>query len=341
MSKAFNPDEFLPRSVMARICDVRVNRPEAILKEAQERRRRERLTLDGKLAIVATDHPGRGVTRIGDDPLRMGDRWEYLARALRVLLTPGFDGIMGTPDFLEDVLIINLLVRESGGPSFLDGKVLVGCMQRGGVAGIVGEIDDRFGAYTPESLEQMRFDGGKFMFRAVPSDERSLNTIDYCARAITELSRRGLYSFAEPLPMKEVDGRYVADYTVENLVKYVSVTAALGETSRYTWLKIPYIPDYGRVTAATSLPILMLGGDSKGDPVPIIKDFANGMAAGPNVRGVLVGRNLTFPGELDPYAPARAVARIVHEGVSLEDALSTMEASSGRDMDVLTRWLKA
>src|SRR5215471_18253540 len=111
----FSPEQFLPMKLFEAITDVRVDRPELIMMEATRRRRRPRLTLDGKLVILATDHPGRRVTNLGADPLVMGDRHSYLARALRVLTTPGCDGIMGTTDFMEDLLIVNAVVRESGG----------------------------------------------------------------------------------------------------------------------------------------------------------------------------------------------------------------------------------
>lgn len=314
-------EAFFPMRFMQRITQIRVEQPEVIVEEARRRKRRQRLTYDGKLAILATDHPGRGVTRIGDEPLRMGNRWEYLGRALRVLTAEGFDGIMGTPDFIEDLFIVSHIVRSNGGPSLLDDKVIVGCMQRGGVAGIKGEIDDRFGAFTSESLKRLGLDGGKMMFRAVPDDERTLLTIDYCARAVTELSRAGLYAFVEPLPMKADDGRYVTDYSVATLVKYVGVAAALGETSSRTWLKVPYVEGFQQVLAATTLPVLMLGGEALGDPAPILRSFASGMKAGPNACGVMVGRNVTYPGELDPGSVATAVAAIVHRGLSAEEAI--------------------
>lgn len=89
----------------------------------------------------------------------------------------------------------------SAGPSFLDGKVLIGCMQRGGVAGVVGELDDRFGSYTAKSLDRFRLDGGKMMFRFVVDDERTLWQIDCCAQAVTDLNQYELVPFVEPLRM--------------------------------------------------------------------------------------------------------------------------------------------
>src|SRR5208282_2868188 len=159
----FRPEEFLPLKLFEAITEVRVNTPEMILAEATCRRRRSRLTRDGKLVVLATDHPGRRVTNLPGDPLGMGDRHSYLARALRVLATPGCDGIMGTTDFMEDILIVNALVRQSGGPSLIDDKVLIGCMNRGGHAGVMGEIDDRFTSFTAKQLKSMNFEGGKLM----------------------------------------------------------------------------------------------------------------------------------------------------------------------------------
>ncbi len=336
--RQFDLAAFFPPSAVDEITEVRVSRPEVVVEEALARRGRGPLAPQGRIAILASDHPARGVTVVGDSPLRMGNRWEYLGRVLRVITAPEWDGVMTTPDFLEEILIVHRLVRERGGPAFLDGKIIIGCMQRGGVAGVVGEIDDRFGSYSPESLEAMRFEGGKMMFRVVPDDERSLLTIDYCARAVTDLARRGLYSFLEPLPMRHADGRYVSDYTVPNLVKLVSVAAGLGESSRYTWLKIPYVDGFDTVVRATTLPVLMLGGESREDPAPILREFAAGMRAGGNVRGVLVGRNVTFPGGEDPLAVALAVRGIVYDGLTDEQAVGKIAEIRGRDMEMLSRY---
>ncbi len=339
-SYRFNVNEFLPRGLFDRITEVRVDSPEVIREEAARRRRRDRLTRDGKLTILAFDHPARGVLGAGSDPLILGNRHEYLGRVLRVAAHPDFDGVMGPPDILEDLFILNHLVRQGGGPSFLDDKVMVGCMQRGGVAGVAGEMDDRFTAYTAESIAAQNLDGGKMMFRFLPEDERTLKTIDYCARAVSELYRRGLFAFVEPLPQAVADGKYAVNASVPLLMKLVSVGAALGESSERTWLKIPYVEGYEQVALATTLPILMLGGDVLGDPTPLLRDCAAGMRARPNVRGMMVGRNVLYPGGDDPLAFALAVHRIVHQGLDADEAKQGMAADRGRDMDAVTRWVR-
>jgi hypothetical protein len=247
---------------------------------------------------------------------------------------------MSTPDMIEELLIVDHLVQQGGGPSFLDGKVLVGCMQRGGVAGVAGELDDRFGSYSAESLYRFNLDGGKMMFRFVPDDERTLLQIDYCAQAITDLNQYDLVPFVEPLRMDCVDGNWVGKNTADELVKLVGVIGGLGDSSRHTWMKLPYCEDFRRVAMATTCPILMLGGPSKEDPRSTFRDFAAGMGARANVRGALVGRNVSFPGPEDPAAAAQAIHAIIHDGISPDQAVSmTME---GRDagFDALTRYIK-
>ena len=44
----------------------------------------------------------------------------------------------------------------------------------------------------------------------------------------------------------------------------------------------------------------------------LIDQFDEGMKAGSNVRGALVGRNVLYPGEADPAEVARAVSEVVH-----------------------------
>lgn len=332
----FEVEKFLPRAIFEAITEVRVNDPDAILREALRLRKRSGLTLDGQLVIVATDHPGRRVTALRKDPLRMGNRHEYLSRAIRVLTAPGCDGIMGTPDFMEEVLIISHLIRQSGKESFLDNKVLVGCMNRGGLAGVLGEIDDRFTAFSARELSRLKFDGGKMMYRLTLSDERTIKAISDCARAVTELHREGLYAFLEPLHMQQqADGSYKQVTSSETLIKDVGATAALGESASKTWLKLPYSEDYSRVAEATTLPILMLGGPAQDTPEPTLQAFASGMRAASNVRGVMVGRNVTFVAREDPRAVAAAVGTIVHDGATAKEAMDLMHSERNQEMDLL------
>ena len=55
-------------------------------------------------------------------------------------------------------------------PEATAGKVVIGSMNRGGLADTVFEIDDRFTGYDAVSLARMGFDGGKMLLRIDPDD---------------------------------------------------------------------------------------------------------------------------------------------------------------------------
>lgn len=337
MSYEFHPEEFFPRDLFDRITDTRVTRPEVVAEEARGRQRRLKLTRDGRLTILAADHPARMVVGVGDDPVAMGSRWKLLARILRVITAEEFDGVMTTPDILEELLIINRLDKELGGPGFLDNKVLIGCMNRGGLSGAAFELDDRMTAFTAEQIASRRLDGAKVMFRLEPREASSLDAMMYCVDAINSCHARGIPVFLEALMVEHVDGKYKTLKNAEALIKVVSVASGLGAASALTWLKIPYCEGFERVAEATTCPILMLGGESRGDPQGIFQEFAAGMRAGNTVRGALVGRNVTYPGKDDPLAVALAVDAIVHRGLGADEAAAYLGEVRGRGMDRFTR----
>jgi DhnA family fructose-bisphosphate aldolase class Ia len=333
----FSREEFFPKSIFDRIADVRVNRPEAVRDYAVRRRRRRTLTTDGKLVILASDHPARMVTGMLGDPLGMGNRLDYLGRILRVAATVKLDGMMSTPDFIEDLMIVDMLNVEAGGTSFLAEQLLIGCVNRGGLIGASFEMDDRVTAYTPKGIARMGLDGAKLMFRIDLADKGSGKTLEYCARIIDECNDLGLPVFLEPLPSEKVDGVYRVKRTAADNVKQMGVASALGYSSLNTWLKIQYTADFDRVVQASSLPLLMLGGESKGNPTEMLEQFHAGMSLGGNVRGAMVGRNVSFPGPDDPAAVAAAVNAIIHGGATLEDASAALRDMRGKQMDALKR----
>ena len=49
----------------------------------------------------------------------------------------------------------------------------------------------------------------------------------------------------------------------------------------------------------------------------------------------MIGRNVLYPGADDPRAVAAAVAAVVHDGASVDDALAAMEAERGKDPELV------
>jgi DhnA family fructose-bisphosphate aldolase class Ia len=332
----FSSKQFFSDALLARLTETRVNDPDFAWRAARVRTRRERLAPTGKLNLLAADHPARNVTKVGTDPLAMADRRDYLARILRVLSSERVDGIMATMDILEDLLSIDGFLRAAGASPLLDGRVLIGSLNRGGLAGSSWELDDPVTGTTPATCQEWRLDGAKLLLRVDEREPASLKTLLACARAINDSNARGLPTFLEPLPVTRTDKGNVVVKTAEALARLAGVASALGDSSRYLWLKLPYCENYETVARATTLPILLLGGESTGDPSLFLRQLGSAMSAGPNVRGALVGRNVLYPGDEDPLAMAEAAGGIVHHGWPVAEALQAMAAKRGCDLDRLT-----
>ena len=312
----------LEKSIFSRLTKTRVEDSALILKAARKREKRKNLTLDGKLTILATDHPARAVIKVGEDPIRMGDHHEFLSRIWRILELEAWDGVMGTTDVIEDLLLLNYFEKEEKGRGRLDKKIILGCMNRGGLKGASFELDDRFTSFTAESIKNLNLDGAKLMFRLNFDRKDSGLTIDYCAKAISDLNRFDIPVFLEALAVDE-DCKTIKK--AEDLVKVIGVATAVGDSSRNIWLKIPYCEDFEKVAKATTCPILMLGGEAKEDLTPLFREFFQGMKAGENVRGVLVGRNILYPADYDPLKVAGAVNGIVRKDFSIQRALDYLK----------------
>lgn len=279
---------------------MRAERPQAVYEAAANRRRRPLLGERGRLLIVAADHPARGALRIRDRELAMADRGELLDRLLTALARPGVDGVLGTPDVLEDLLLLGAL----------DDKVVVGSMNRGGIPGTAFEIDDRFTAYDAESVVEMGFDGGKMLLRIDPADPATARTLEACAHGVTTLAHRGTLAMVEPFWVRREAGRTVNDLEPAAMMHALAVAQGLGRTSAYTWLKVPVVEEMERVMAASTLPALLLGGDPGGRPDETYARWHKALQL-PTVRGLVVGRALLYPHDDDVAAAVDAAAALL------------------------------
>ncbi len=280
------------REQLKTILDVRTRRPQAIAEAAARRRRRDAiLGEDSQLLIIAADHPARGALRVGDDPMAIADRLDLLERLSVALSRPGVDGVLGTADIVEDLLLLGVL----------DDKVIIGSMNRGGLAGTAFEMDDRFTGYDAPAIARMGLDGGKMLFRIDPDDPATVVTMESCARAISDLADRGLMAMVEPFISHRVDGRIRNDLSPEAVIRSIAVTAGLGTTSAYTWLKVPVVEDMERVLAASTLPALLLGGEVSADQDAAFGQWRKALKI-PSVHGLVIGRSLLFPPDNDVAA---------------------------------------
>jgi hypothetical protein len=290
-------------ATVTRVCDlteIRARRPEAISEAAAARRRRPLLRDDGRLLLVAADHPGRGALGVRGEPAAMASRTDLLQRLQDALARPGVDGVLGTPDVLEDLLLLGAL----------DDKVVIGSMNRGGLQGAVFELDDRFTAYDPATIEAMGFSGGKMLTRIDLEDPGTAATLEACGRAVSDLASRRLLAMVEPFLSRRSGGRVTNALTAEAVVRSIGICQALGATSAYTWLKVPVVEEMERVMDATTLPTLLLGGDPVGDPDDTYATWERALAL-PSVRGMVVGRALLYPRDGDVAAAVDLAANLV------------------------------
>jgi len=291
----------------AEVTELRARHPEAVAAALADRVRRASFVPDdGRLMVVAADHPARGALSARGRADAMASRTELLDRLRTALARPGVDGLLATADIAEDLLLLGAL----------EDKVVIASMNRGGLAGSVFEMDDRMTAYDVPGIVESGFDAGKMLLRIDRDDPGTVSTMETCARAVTELNRAGKVAMVEPFLSSRGGsgtgtgaGKVVNDLSPEGVITSIHVGQGIGASSARTWLKLPVVDDMERVMEATTLPTLILGGDPVAAPDATYETWRKALAL-PAVRGLVVGRALLFPPDDD-------VATAVDTAVSL------------------------
>lgn len=290
---------------VAELTRVRATDPGRIAKAWGERRRRPLGADDGRMLLVAADHPARGALGVRGDSTAMASRSDLLDRLVTALSRPGVDGVLGTPDVLDDLMLLGAL----------DEKVAIGSMNRGGLQGAVFELDDRFTAYTAGELAARGIDGGKMLTRICLGDPGTAATLEASAAAVTDLAAHGLMAMVEPFLSVVEDGRVRNLLDPDSTIASIAIASGLGASSAHTWLKLPVVDDLARVMDATTLPTLLLGGDPQGDPHDTYAAWSDALSL-PSVSGLVVGRALLYPPDGDVAAAVDIASGLVHGGGS-------------------------
>lgn len=245
--------------------------------------------------IVAADHPARGALGVGGNPKAMANRADLLERLCLALSRPGVDGVLATADILDDLLLLGAL----------DGKVVMGSMNRGGLQGARFELDDRFTGHRAEDIERLGFDAGKLLLRIDYDDPGSLTTMESTARAIDDMAARRLPVFVEPfISFRTAEGKVRNDLSAEAVTRSIAIASGLGGSSAYTWLKVPVTEnpdDMAEVMATSTLPAVLLGGEVGEDQDGAYEKWRGALQL-PTVRGLVVGRSLLYPADGDVAA---------------------------------------
>ena len=289
----------------ARILNARLDEPAALKRALAGRPRRPLLGADRRLMILAADHTARGMLSVGDNPLAVADRRTLLSRLAHGLDNPQVDGVMARADILEELALLGALDR----------KLAIGTMNRGGIKGASWELDDRLTAYDVEHVVSSGLDGGKTLLRIEPTDAGVARTIETVGAVTTALADAGVMALVEPLPyLKDPDGKAVLDPSEAALVRAVAIASGLGSSSAFTWLKIPATVNPHMVAAATTCPILLLGGDVGSSWESVFALWETALTI-PNVRGLVPGRALLYPETMDASTAIDRAAALVHGGI--------------------------
>lgn len=268
--------------------DTRFQRPSSVATLAAKREPSAPLNADEKLLIIAADHTARGVLNVGTNTSAMRNRYDLLDRLTTALSIPGVHGVLGSADIIDDLLILGALDR----------KLVFGSMNRGGLPGSVFEIDDRFTGYSVDSIVSTGLDGGKMLLRINPQDAGTSNTLTACAQAVSGLSAAGRIAMVEPFMNQHVDGRARNVLTTDAVIQSMAIASALGTSSAFTWLKVPVVDRMEQIAEASTLPIVLLGGERSEQPDEMFARWQSALEL-PGIRGLVVGRNLLYPHDDD------------------------------------------
>jgi DhnA family fructose-bisphosphate aldolase class Ia len=286
-------------SSISELNEIRSRDPRRIKQLLGARRRRELFGPDGRLMIIACDHPARGALSAAGKPAAMASRTDLLDRLVTALTRTGVDGLLATADIAEDLLMLGVLEE----------KLVFASVNRGGLQGAVFEMDDRNTGYDVRGTIEAGFEGAKMLLRIDLADPGTVATLERCGQAVSELNRAELIAMVEPFMSSRFGGKIVNDLSADAVIKSVHIAQGLGASSAYTWMKLPVVHEMERVMDATTLPTLLLGGDPDSAPDETYAAWQAALAL-PSVRGLVVGRTMLYPADDD-------VAKAVDTAVSL------------------------
>jgi DhnA family fructose-bisphosphate aldolase class Ia len=285
----------------AKLRDTRAENPGALAQIYKKRKHRDLIRGDGRLFIIAADHPARNALAVRDNPRAMENRYDVITRLAIALSRPGVDGVLGTPDIIDDLALLGCL----------DEKIVVGSLNRGGLRGAAFEMDDRITGYDIEGIKRDGLDFAKMLNRVNLSDAGTLNMMEHSFRAVSEAAAAKLPIMLEPFMSEWHDGKIRNDLSTDAVINSIGIVSALGSSSAYTWMKLPVVENMARVMESTTLPTLLLGGDPVGDPNETYASWEKALEL-PGVRGLVIGRSLLYPQDGNVAAAIDTAVKLVH-----------------------------
>ena len=169
--------------------------------------------------------------------------------------------------------------------------------------------------YSVEEAVKLGVDGVVAMaFLGVPGEAAILKTL---ANVAEKCQDWGMPLLAETLPIfsEKIKNPYDAEH--------VSVAARIGQEYGADFIKTNYTgspESFRKVTECCAIPVLIAGGPIMESPRDVLEAVKGTIDGGG--RGVVFGRNIWQ--YKDPTAMTRAIARIIHKGATVEEAIKEL-----------------
>lgn len=246
---------------------------------------------DGRALIVAMDHG------LIDGPCK---GLENPAKTIAKIVTGGADAVLTSYGvarrFARELAHLGLILRADGGATSLG-------------------TGDGPGALFFGVEGALRLGADAVAVTAFPGSPQEVPTLKNLAATIDAAHAWGLAVLAEMVPGGFDSG---PEYrTLENIALSVRVGAELGAD----FIKTPYADGFERVTETCYVPVVILGGAKRGSERDMLTNVKAAVEVGG--AGVAIGRNI-FQAE-DPAAMTAAVAAILHQGASVDEAMAILK----------------
>ncbi|MGI9621304.1 MAG: class I fructose-bisphosphate aldolase [Acidimicrobiales bacterium] len=243
---------------------------------------------DGRAVIVALDHG------LIDGPC---PGFEQPGATIDAVLKGGADAILTSVGvasaFAEPLSRAGLIIRSDGAETNLGDPS----------SGSLGQF------FGPE--EALRLGADALVVTAMPGSDKEARTLENLAHTVAEAHAWGLPVLGEMVPGGFNSG------PESRGSEAVALAARLGAELGADFIKAPYCSGYETVTGSTFVPVVILGG-AKGDERDMLQNIHDAIRAGAS--GVAIGRNV-FQCD-DPTAMTRAIVALVHDDVSVDEALA-------------------
>ena len=245
---------------------------------------------DGRALIVACDHgmisgPDQGI--------------EDMENTLTQVIAGGVDAVMasyGTARrFARKLARVGLVLRIDG-------------------AGTVLGAMDGPGAQFFTVEDALRLGADALCVTAFPGSPVEEPTLEVLARVIRQAHTWGVPVMAEMVPGGFDSGPEFR--TLESVSISARVAAELGAD----WVKIPYCDGFEQVVDCCYVPVVVLGGPHRDNPLSTLEMVKAGMQAGGV--GATIGRNIWKAD--NPAKMAAAIASIIHHDAEVHEVIETL-----------------